>query len=136
MQSLPVLARLAALEAEREQRALAALDADLHGLRRQIAELDADLEREIQAAVDLAGARALAVYLEAQRQRRDAAETEMTRLQQTRAAQLARLLAGRLELKRLEVLQARLDRRRRAEALRLERKRLDELAMLMSGARR
>ncbi len=133
MQSLPVLARLAALEAER---ALAALDADLHGLRRQIAELDADLEREIQAAVDLASARALAVYLEAQRQRRDAAETEMTRLQQTRAAQLARLLAGRLELKRLEVLQARLDRRRRAEALRLERKRLDELAMLMSGARR
>jgi flagellar export protein FliJ len=136
MQSLPVLARLAALEVERERLALAALDADLQGLRQQIAELDADLEREIQAAVDLAGVRALAVYLEAQRQRRDAAETEMTRLQQTRAAQLARLLAGRLELKRLEVLQARLDRRRRAEAVRLERKRLDELAMLMSGARR
>jgi flagellar export protein FliJ len=136
MQSLPVLARLAAFEVERERRGLAALDTDLQVLRQQIAELDAELAREIQAAVDLAGARALAVYLEAQRQRRDAAETEITRLQQTRAAQLARLLAGRLELKRLELLQARLDRRRRAEALRLERKRLDELAMLMRGARR
>jgi flagellar export protein FliJ len=136
MQSLPVLARLAALEVERERRALAALDADLHGIGQQIAKLDAELEREIQAAVDLAGARALAVYLEAQRQRRDAAEGEIARLQQARATQLARLLAGRLELKRLEVLQARLDRRRRAEALRLERKNLDELALLTRGARR
>jgi hypothetical protein len=34
------------------------------------------------------------------------------------------------------VLQARLDRRRRAEALRLERKSLDELALLTRGARR
>jgi flagellar export protein FliJ len=136
MQSLPVLARLAAFEVERDWRALAALDTDLHGLRQQIAELDAELAREIQAAVDLAGARALAVYLEAQRQRRDAAEAEIARLQQARAAQFARLLAGRLELKRLEVLQARLDRRRRAEALRLERKSLDELTLLTRGARR
>jgi flagellar export protein FliJ len=136
MEALAVLARLAGLEIERERRALAALDHDLHRLRRQIDETDAELQRELRTVFDLAGARALALYLEAQLRRRHAAEAECAQLQQAHAAQLGRLLASRLELKRLDLLRARLDRRRRAEALRLERKSLDELALLTRGAGR
>ena len=52
------------------------------------------------------------------------------------AGQLARLMAERLELRRLELLQTRQERRLRAEALRRERKGLDELALLTRGAGR
>ena len=45
-------------------------------------------------------------------------------------------MAERLELRRLELLQTRQERRRRAEALRRERKSLDELALLTRGAGR
>jgi flagellar export protein FliJ len=136
MAPLAVLARLAGLEVERDRRALAALDDQLDRLRRQIAEAEAQDRRERQAVVDLAGARALALYLEAQRQRRRAAEAEISRLEAARAQQLARMLASRLELKRLEVLQARQDRRRRVEAQRRERQSLDELALLTREAER
>ena len=63
-------------------------------------------------------------------------ETELARLEQARAAQLARLMAERLELRRLELLQTRQERRRLAEALRRERKGLDELALLARGTGR
>ncbi len=87
-------------------------------------------------ALDFAGIRLLAAYLEAIGSGCEAAQTELARLEQARAAQLARLLAERLELRRLELLQTRQDRRRRAEALRRERKGLDELALLTRGAGR
>jgi flagellar export protein FliJ len=136
MAPLAVLARLAGLEVERERRALAALDDRLERLRHEIAAGEDATRRERQVVHDLDGARALAVYLEAERERRQAAETELARLEAARAQQLDRLMAARLELKRLDVLQARLDRRRRAEALRRERKGLDELALLMRDAGR
>ncbi len=136
MDPLGVLARLAGLEVERERRALAALDDQLDRLRGQIAAAQAAAEHERRAALDFTGARLLAAYLEAHRQRLQIAQTELARLEQARAAQLARLLAERLELRRLELLQTRQDRRRRAEALRRERKGLDELALLTRGAGR
>jgi flagellar export protein FliJ len=136
MAPLAVLDRLAGLEVERERRALAALDDRLERLRHEIAAAEDAARRERQVVHDLDGARALAVYLEAERQRRQAAQTELARLQAARAQQLDRLMAARLELKRLDVLQARLDRRRRAEALRRERKGLDELALLTRDAGR
>ncbi len=130
MDPLGVLARLAGLEVERERRALAALDGQLDELQRQIAEAQAAAERERRAALDFAGARLLAAYLEAHRQRLEAARAELARLEPARATQLDRLMAARLELRRLELLQARQDRRRRADARRRERKGLDELALL------
>ncbi len=107
MAPLAVLARLAGLEVERERRALAALDDRLERLRRQIAKAEVEAASERRCGLDLAGARALSVYLEAHRQRRQAAEAERADLEEQRARQLARLLAARLELKRIEVLQIR-----------------------------
>jgi flagellar protein FliJ len=136
MDPLAVLVRLAGLEVERERRALVALDDQLDRLRQQIAAAEAEALSERRGALDLVGARLLAAYLEAHRQRRRAAEEELARLEQARAAQLARLMAGRLELKRLEVLQTRQSRRREALASRRERKGLDELALLTRRAGR
>ena len=136
MEPLAVLARLAGLEVERERRGLVALDDQLEGLRRQIADAQAAAEHERRIALDFAGARLLAAYLEAHRQRLEAAQAELARLEQARGGQLARLMAERLELRRLELLQTRQERRLRAEALRRERKGLDELALLTRGAGR
>jgi flagellar export protein FliJ len=136
MEPLAVLARLAGLEVERERRALAALDDQLDRLREQIAQALALGLSERRHASDLAGAWALAVYLEAHRQRLLAAEAELAGLEEKRAQQLARLLDSRLELKRLELLQARLQRRRQTEAWRRERRSLDELALLTRTAGR
>jgi flagellar export protein FliJ len=136
MQPLAVLVRLAGLKVERERRALAALDDQLDHLRRAIAQAEAEALNERQGASDFTAARALAVYLEAHRQHLQAAEAELARLAEQRTQQLARLMAGRLKLKRLEVLQTRLKRRRQTEALRRERKSLDELALLARTAGR
>ncbi len=136
MDPLAVLVRLAGLEVERERRALATLDDQLDRLRQKIAAAEAEAESERRGALDLVGARLLAAYLEAHRQWRRAAEAELARLEQARAAQLVRLMSRRLELKRLEVLRTRQDRRRRADALRRERKSLDELALLTRRADR
>jgi flagellar biosynthesis chaperone FliJ len=136
MQPLAVLARLAALEVEHERRALAALDEQLDRLRREIEQAMALALSERRHASDLTGARTLALYLEAHRQRLRAAEAERASPEEKRARQLARLLDSRLELKRLELLQARLQRRRRTEALRRERRDLDELALLTRTAGR
>ncbi len=136
MDPLGVLARVAGLEIERERRGLAELDQRLQALRQSISAAQAEAERERRAIVDLAGTRLLAAWLEAHRQRLQAATAELSRLGQARAAQLAQVMAARLELKRLELLQTRQQRRREAEALRVERKRLDELASLTAGPRR
>jgi len=135
MEPLAVLARLAGLEVERERRALAALDAPIETLRRRIADWGAEAELERRTAVDLASARLLGAYLEASRRRLGAAESELVRLEQARAQQAARLLEQRRELKRLELLRARHEQRRRTEAARREQRAIDELAVLGAARR-
>jgi len=136
MDHLAVLVRLAGREVERERRALAELDARIEPLRQQIALARAEAERERRAATDLDSARLLAAYLEASRRRLQNAATELARLEQARARQLARLVEQRLGLKRLELLQARDAERRQAEAARRERRELDELAVIGAARRR
>ena len=136
MDHLAILVRLADLEVERERRALAGLDAQIGSLGQRIALAQAEARRERRAALDLAGARLLADYLEAHRRRLRAAETELAGLERARAQQVARLTKQRLERKRLELLQARHEQRRRAETLRREQQEIDEIALRGVARRR
>ena len=119
MDALALLARLAGQEVERARRDLAAIDAHIERRQQEIA-------REQSA-------RQLAIWLAASRQRRALAERELERLEGERAAQLARLGEHRLELKRLELLRARRQERRQTEERRREQRADDEQALLRAA---
>ena len=131
-----MLVRLAGLEVERERRTLSGLEDAIAQVRQQIAIGRAEAECERRGAVDMAGARLLAAYLEASRRRLAAADAARAGLERARAQQVACLLERRLELKRLELIRQRHEQRRQAEALRRERRELDELAVLGAARRR
>lgn len=130
MDALALLARLAGQEVERARQGLAAIDAQIEQRHLEIAREQRAVEREAGAASGLEGARQLATWLAASRQRRRLAERELERLEGERAAQIARLGEQRLELKRLELLQARRHERRQAEARQREQRADDEFALL------
>ena len=136
MDVLALLARLAGQEVERARQDLAAIDAQIDGRRQEIAREQSAVEREAAAASGLEGARQLATWLAASRQRRRLAERELERLEAARAAQLARLGEQRLELKRLELLQARRQERQRAATRQLEQRAADEQALLRVARQR
>jgi hypothetical protein len=133
MDGLALLARLAGQKVEQERRALGAIDLELDRQLHARAREQALIAREAAAATGLEGARLLATWLAASRQRQELAERELERLEAARATQLARMIEQRLELKRLELLQARRRARRRAEAARLEQRAADELALLRAA---
>jgi len=136
MDSLALLARLAGQEVERARLALAAIDAQIDARRQEIAREHEQVEREAGAASGFEGARQLATWLVASRQRRQLAERALERLEGARSAQLARLGAQRLELKRLELLQARRQERLQADARQREQRAADELASIRAARRR
>ena len=135
MDHLAVLARLAGQAVERARQALAAADAQLDQRRAEIASARGEFEREAAAATGLDGARLLATWLIARRRQLARAAGEIARLEDARAAQLARLVEQRLELKRLELLQARQQRRAAAEAGAREQRESDELASIRAARR-
>jgi len=136
MDSLALLARLAGQEVERARLALAAIDAQIDARRQEIAREHEQVEREAGAASGVEGARQLATWLVASRQRRRLTERALERLEGARSAQLARLGAQRLELKRLELLQARRQERLQADARQREQRAADELAAIRAARRR
>ena len=136
MDSLALLARLAGQEVERARLALAAIDAQIDARRQEIAREQEQVEREAGAASGFEGARQLATWLVASRLRRRRAERALERLEGARSAQLARLGAQRLELKRLELLQARRQERLQADARQREQRAADELAAIRAARRR
>jgi hypothetical protein len=133
MDALVLLARLAGQEVERARVALAAIDARIEARRRGMAGEQSAIEREAGAASGLEGARQLAIWLAANRQRRRLAEQDLERLEGERAAQLARLGEQRLELKRLELLQTRRQQRRQTEERWREQRAADEQALLRAA---
>ena len=133
MDALALLARLAGQEVERARRDLAAIDAHIERRQQEIAREQSAIGREAAAASGLEGARQLAIWLAASRQRRALAERELERLEGERAAQLARLGEHRLELKRLELLRARRQERRQTEERRREQRADDEQALLRAA---
>lgn len=136
MDALALLARLAGQEVERGRQGLAAIDARIEERQQEIAREQSAIEREAGAASGLEGARQLAIWLTASRQRRRLAERELERLEGERAAQLARLGRHRLELRRLELLQARRQQRRQAEERQREQRAADELTLLRAARQR
>ena len=130
-----MLARLAGQEVERERQELGALDAELEQQRASITRKQAAIERECHAAGEPESARLLATWLPAARQRLHVAQGELEGLEGARAAQLARLVERRLELKRMELLQARRQARREADARVREQRTIDELALLRAARR-
>jgi flagellar biosynthesis chaperone FliJ len=135
MDHLAVLARLAGQAVERARQALAALDAQLVERRAALTQAQGEIEREAAAASGLDGARLLATWLVARRRQLARAESEIAHLEDARAAQLARLVERRLELKRLELLQARQQERAAAAARAREQRESDELASIRAARR-
>ena len=135
MDALALLARLARQEVERARQGLVALDAQIDERQQEVMREQSAVKRESGAASGLEGARQLAAWLAASRQRRRLAERALERLEGERAAQLARLGEHRLELRRLELLQARREERRQAEERQREQRAADEQALLRAARR-
>jgi flagellar export protein FliJ len=128
---LAVLVRLARHALDAERQALAQTDQAAGVIRAMLSDLREAAERERDAARGLVDGNArLVTYLRRVQGKAKELEAELSRLEDQREAQAARLTERHAELKRLEILLERRAARARAERLRREQKAIDELVLL------
>jgi flagellar export protein FliJ len=137
MDALGTLLRLARQRLDEERHALAAVGAEALRLEVRLRELrEARVREQAALGAEMAGRALLSAYLESARRHERALAAELLRLEQARAAQLARLLARRTEVERLDLLAARRQRQAAVAGARREQREVDDLVATRRAAHR
>lgn len=137
MGALGTLIRLARQRLDEERRALAVVGADTRRVEARLRELREGRARE-QAAIGatMAERALLTAYLESAGRHERALAAELLRLEHARGAQLARLLAQRAEVERLNLLASRRQQQVAAEGARREQREVDDLVATRRASHR
>lgn len=134
MAALNTLARLQRHALDEERRGLQSLLVAIAERERRLARLRAAMAKEAAIRPEsLADDGQLAVYLTEARRRERVLADELEALERERAARMERVHARRGELKRWEILLERRSRRSEAEAMRRDRRAIDDLVSARHG---